>query len=281
MKTKIFMLLAVAGAFLATSCEPQENRYELTNSFDYNDTLDLSFENPTGVSGSNYITVKMNTPGVYGYWNYGVGTKASDEATFTYPGTGEVTCTFYVYNSYIHEDGTVQYGYSQDIVIPVTTLDVDLDVQYEYLVGADLDSKTWEFACGGSGTYGVDLFYFMSPSGDAGSYMSCWWDAGNTGGCINPADADGSLTFDLNGGANMTYRQYDGGPETQGSFAFNADYSKFTTSGAYILGCQPNAQVDPLAEFTVCELSDESFALYASSTDGGTGWTWLFVPKVD
>lgn len=282
MKTKIFMLLAVVGAFFATSCEPQENRIELTNSFDYSDTLDLSFSNPTGTSGSNRITVSMNTEGVMGYWDYGIGTKYTDEVTFTYPGTGTVTCTYYVINQYVAEDGTIETSYSQSIDIEVSELDVDLDEQYYWLVGEDLAGLTWEFAHGGSGTYGVDLFYFMSPADDASTYMTCWWDAGNNGGCVVPADEDGSMTFDVDGGANMTYRQYDGGPETKGSFAFNSDYSMFSTPGdAYILGCQPNTQAEPLTEFVVCEFSAETLILYVASHDGGTGWTWIFVPRAE
>lgn len=274
MKTKIFSLLACATLMLAASCEPAENRYELKNSFDPNEKLDLSFEYADGVDGSNYITVKMNTPGVMGYWDYNIGTKYSDEATFIYPATGTATFTYHVINTVVQEDGSFERGFSQTMEVDVNELSVPLAEQYYCLVGRELEGKTWEFAGkAGSG----ELFWFMCPSNNASSYMGVWWNAGDGG----VPDGDGTLTFDLNGGANMTYSASgdaaaDG---VLGKFVFSPDFAKFSTPGAAtILGAHPQGQEAAITEFVVCELTDDRLALYCNKAAGGTGWTWVFKP---
>jgi hypothetical protein len=74
----------VAGVMVFMSaCDPIEDRDVLKNSFNPDD-IELTVTQTANGTG-NGITLKMNTPGVHGYWDYKLGTKFTDEVSFVSP----------------------------------------------------------------------------------------------------------------------------------------------------------------------------------------------------
>ena len=59
----------VAFAMALLACEPIEDRLELKNSFDP-EKIELKVVQPS--TGSNKLSIQMNTPGVVGFWDYGI-----------------------------------------------------------------------------------------------------------------------------------------------------------------------------------------------------------------
>ena len=274
MKTRIFSILSIIALCFIASCQPTEDRVPLKNSYNPEQPLDIQVTQ-TGNKG-NGITLKVLTPGVFGEWQYGVGSKKSDEVSFIYIATGEATFTFNVFNSVFTQGPNgifeVQRGFKQEVKVQVDEIDQPLPERYALLCGDDLSAgKNW--VLNGTNSDG-GLWWYMCPAGNPAKWQEAWWNAGGTGAA--PADASGSMNFNLNGGAN--YSKTNAGTTTSGSFAFSPDYSKITISGADILGFDP-IRVSPNNEYTIIELTKDKLVLYASNNGGGTGWVWVFRPQ--
>ncbi len=271
MKTKIFSIVSIIALALCVSCEPTEVRVPLENSYDPSVPLDIQVTQ-TGNKG-NGITLKVLTPGVYGMWDFGVGTKLSDEVSFTYIATGEATFTFYVYNQVTSKDekGTlvVQNGFKQEVKVQIDEIDQELPENYGSLCGSDLAAgKTWVL----NGGAGSPLYWYMCPAGDPSKWQEAWWDAGE---CCPPADVAGKMHFDLDGGANYSYYESESATPTKGKFAFNPDFTELSISGANILGYD-ETRVSPDNKYKIIELTEDKLVLYAMTNGGGTGWIWVY-----
>lgn len=278
MKIYKILSLLVVTAILAVSCEPIEERDSLSNSFDPN-AIELSVEqNPPG---SNKFTLKMNTKGVMGYWDYVVGQKNTDEVEVVFPVTGTHTFTFNVHNQYM-TDGTPSSkttGTTASIDVNITQLDVRLDDKFYHLAGETAAGKTWVFA--GAPWDGNLWWYMAAPY----NWEEIWWNA--AGECCPPANSDfvmdaaAEINFTLLGDYTYTL---DGASSEGVKWAFNDDLTAFTiTDPTKIPGYQnewgePRANAD--GRYEVKELTAERMVLYTSETiQGGTGWIWVFVPK--
>ena len=275
MKNKIFSIVSILSIFLFAACEPTEYRVPLENSYDPSVPLDIQVTQ-TGNNG-NGITLKVLTPGVYGEWNYGVGTKRTDEVSFNWIATGTAKFTFTVFNQVATEDETglikAESGFKQEVTVQVDELDQPLADQYNFLCGSDLAAgKTWVL----DGTGGDKrLWWYMCPAGDPSKWQEAWWNAG--GECCPPSDAMGSMHFDLNGGANYSRTTAAGATPVKGSFAFSPDFTKITISGedSHLLGY--DATREPVGgEYVIVELTENKLVLYAMTNGGGTGWVWVF-----
>src|SRR5690606_4879689 len=152
------------------------------------------------------IELNMVTPGITGYWDYNLGQALTNKVEFVYPIPGKNTFTY---------TGTLGAEFfTKTIDVQVDQLDSPLDHDWYDLVSDNTETgKTWIF----NGTGGDDgLWWFMSPPDDPSSWEAAWWNAGGT--CCPPEDANGKITFDLNGGANFNhYSSQDATPE-KGSF---------------------------------------------------------------
>jgi len=83
MKSYKLISLIIGGFMLAfASCEPIEDRATLENSFDPND---IELEVIQSTTGGNNLSIRMNTPGVTGYWDYIIDTKKSDRVEVIFP----------------------------------------------------------------------------------------------------------------------------------------------------------------------------------------------------
>jgi len=256
------------------SCSPIEDRDDLSNSFSLDD---IQLEVVQASPGSNKATIKMNSSGVNGYWDYLVGKGYTNEIKdIVFPFTGTHTLTYHVTTPYMPDGNPGKYEFvSKTIDVTINQLDTPLAESYYLLVGENLEGKTWVFD-GKLGDGGV--WYAMT---DPGNPDAVWWNAGSD--CCPPYDVDGRMVFDVTGGLNITV--YSSATDTnpkKGSYGFNDDYSKITVSGGTnILGSyeedgSPNANSGNNGTFTIVNLDENSMTLWVSSAQGGTGWIWKF-----
>jgi hypothetical protein len=273
---KILSLFGVFALLAFASCEPIEDREELSNSFDP-DNIELEVVQET--PGGNKLSIRMNTPGVYGYWDYIIDEKFTDRVEVIFPFTGEHTFTYHVTTPYMPDQDPANREFvEKSVSVQIDQLDAELPEAYYQLIGNDLEGKTWEFA-GGPEPDG-QLWYFMSPPNSPDGHMTAWWNAAGT--CCPPPDAAGKMVFDLEGGANYTYYAGPDAEPVQGSFAFNGDYTRLTLDEAPILGhiAQDGAQNGrDDGTYNIMTLSEDKLVIYNPMSKGyGTGWTWVFEP---
>lgn len=271
MKIIIKSILAAVILFLG-ACTPSEFRYELENSFSKDD---IQLESYQATDGSNAITLRVLTKGVMGEWNYGIGTSKSNEVSFIVPTTGTVKATFTVYNQYINGDlSDIERGISKSIDVVVTKIDNSPGESYDFLVGKDLESKTWVFA--GVPKDGGKWFYKSNPK----DYSQVWWNMGGTT-AGKPLDHAGEMTFDLSTGTNkLIYKS--GATVKEGTWSFNSDFSSLSTSGeATILGAYAQNEAQPITTFSIAKLTEDELILHCSMLPSSPkdGWTWVFKAK--
>jgi hypothetical protein len=267
---KIFNKILTIGALaLIGACEPIEDREILTNSYDP-DNIEL-IATQTADGTGNGITLKMNTPGVTGYWDYKLNKGLTDEVSFISPFMGNVTFTYTISSPYIPNGNLSQKeSITKEITVNIQVADQPVPQAYKDLVGDDLQAKTWVFD--GSQGSGKQWWFMSDPANPWGQ----WWNAGD---CCAPPDAAGKMVFDLNGSANYTYHATDGSAGTEGTFTFNATYSKlFIGGGLNLLGAGSSGSGNANGEYTIVELTADKLVLHTGTNGAGTGWTWVFVP---
>jgi hypothetical protein len=258
---KINMLLVGVMLFLS-SCEPIEDRDELKNTTDINGVELIATQNS---AGGNKIKLTMNTPGITGHWDYGLGKAFTDEVEFIYPIPGKSTFTF---------NGTLGAEFfTKSIDVQVDVLDSPLDQDWYDLVSNETSAgQTWVF----NGTGGDNgMWWYMSPPNDPANYTTAWWNAGGT--CCPPSDVGGTMKFDLDGGANYTYASSPGATPVSGSFNLDIPNQTLQISGANILGAE-EPRGNPDGKYKIISLTETELILYVDNNAGGTGWTWIFKP---
>ncbi|WP_099597550.1 hypothetical protein [Reichenbachiella sp. 5M10] len=264
----------VMGAWvLLSACDPIEDRDELKNSYTPDD---IELEVIQSTQGGNGLTIKMNTPGVIGFWDYNINESYTDEVQVNYPIPGKATFTYNIATAYMPNGNPSETEYiSKTVDVQIDVLDQPLPQAYYDLVGDDLEGKTWVFdgvpADGG-------LWWYMSPGDDPSSYGTAWWNAGGSGDAP-PVDVSGEMTFDLDGAANYTYKEAPDATGVLGGFAFNSDYSKFIVKGDQKILGNEEPRGNPDGEYTLISLTSDQMILYVPMNSGGTGWTWVFKPK--
>lgn len=271
MKRMKNLMVIVMGAALVLmgACDPIEDRDVLTNSYDPNN---IQLEVVQSANGTgNGLTLKMNTPGAYGYWDYKLDKAFSDEIYFASPFMGDLTFTYYISTPYLKENGEREYV-AKDINVNVQVADVELDQHYYDLVGEDLAGKTWVFdGVGGDN----QQWWFMS---DPANPWGMWWNAGGT--CCPPPDVGGKMVFDVNGAANFTYYANADDEGSVGTWKFNKSFTKlYVGGGNNLLGAASNGSGNADGEYTIVEMSSDRLVLHTNKNGAGTGWTWVFVPE--
>lgn len=270
MKLKnIYGVFLMVFVLMFSSCNPIEDRDVLVNSFDP-DNIELQVVQAT--EGGNKLSLQMKTEGVTGYWDYIIDKKYTDRVEVVFPFTGTHTFTYHVTTPYMPTGSPDYTEYvEKNITVDINQLDEALPQAYYYLVGDNLEGKTWVFDGGPAADGGT--WWFMS---DPGNPWAIWWNA--AGDCCPPADAAGKMVFDLAGGANYTYyADANGEPVTGSSFKFNSDYSKLTIEGpANLLGSMEGGGNGGV--FQIVELTADKMVLFVPDAAWATGWTWVFRP---
>lgn len=279
---KIHYILIGLVVTLFASCEPIEDRDVLSNSFNP-DNIQLSVERET--PGSNQFTLKMNTKGVTGYWDYISGVAYTDEVLVTFPVTGEYTYSFNVTTPYMPNGVPSETEYiTKTIDVQIDQLDVPLDDPYYKIAGETLAGKTWVFA--GVPFDNTRWWYMAPPDNPTGDP---WWNA--AGECCPPAnkdfvqDATAEINFNLLG--DYTYTLGDDVIDGV-KWKFNSDYTELTISDPTVIPGYQNEWGEPRAnaegKYQVVELTDDKLMLYTNQTihdTGNIGWVWIFKPKAN
>jgi hypothetical protein len=262
----------VAGAMvLLGACESIEDREVLENTYNPDDIKVEVVQSSNGTG--NGLTLKMNSPGVYGFWDYKLDKAYTDEVSFVSPFMGELEFTYYVSTPYMTGNDPSQREYvTKTVQANVQVADNAVPAAYTALAGATPAGKTWVFdGTGGDG----GLWWFMS---DPGNPWGTWWNAG--GSCCPPTDVAGKMVFDLNKAANYTYYADAAGAGTKGTFKFNPSFTKlYVGGGINLLGASSNGSGNNAGEYTIVELTADRLVLHTGANNAGTGWTWVFVPE--
>lgn len=220
----------------------------------------------------NGLTLKMTTPGVYGYWDYKLDKAYTNEVSFVSPFKGELEFTYYVATPLISGGNPSAREYvTKSVQVNVQVTDNEVEEPFYALVGENLQGKAWVF----DGDGGDDRqWFFMS---DPANPWGMWWNAGGT--CCPPADVNGKMVFDLDGAANLTtYADVDAEGK-KGTFRFNADFTKlYVGGGVNLLGASEQGSGNNAGEYRIVELTADRLVLFTDSNNAGTGWTWVFVP---
>lgn len=260
---KIINLFVVSLVLVLSACEPTIDEQYLENTTDV-DGVELVATQTT--NGGNKITLKMNTPGITGYWDFNLGKALTDKVEFVYPIPGLATFTY---------TGTLGAEFfTKTIDVQIDQLDNALDQDWYDLVSEDTASgKTWVY----NGTPGNGAFWFMSAPGSTDNAWSMWWNAGD---CCCP-DAGGKMQFDLNGAANYTYYEDAAGSGTVGSFVLDVANQKLIINGQPLLGGNRDGGAgNSDGVYEIVSLTEDEMVLYlANSEVYGTGWTFVFKPE--
>lgn len=222
-------------------------------------------------SNGNLIELSMNTPGVTGYWDYNLGKALTNRVEIVYPIPGTSTFTFV---------GTLGAEFFEKTIdVQVDVLDVPLEQDWYDLVSENTaEGKTWVFA-GEPGDGG--LWWFMSANDNPDGHMGAWWNAGGSGD-MPPVDANGKMSFDLDGAANYTYYPSPDAEGVEGSFVLDVDNQILTVSGPNILGGAATDGYDignPAGSYQIMSLTEDELILYVPMNAWATGWTWVFRPE--
>lgn len=276
MKLRNIASYLVALLVVVSACEPIEDRDTLNNSYNPDDIQLEVIQSSSGTG--NGLTLKMNTTGVYGYWDYKLNKKFTNEVEFISPFMGNVEFDYYVATPIINNNDPSDREYiKKSIVVDIQVADNELAPEYYSLVGDDLGGKTWVF------DRANPLWWYMSPND--GNAEGLWWNAAE---CCAPSDQGGKMVFDLSGAANYTYYSDASGEATgTGTFRFNDGYDKFYIDGdVNILGAEGTPDVNDcaksvstLGEFQIYELTSDRLVLYIPDASCSSGWTWVFVPE--
>jgi PKD repeat protein len=275
MKNRILCLVG-GVAFMIAACTPIEDRQAAgpivpASEFSYTITND-----PT----NDYILYLENmTPEVMFSWDYawGVTRKQHDTVRMLVPGTYTVKITATTAGGIVTDEKT----------ITVTKSDPSAFQEPEWGYLTNLASgKTWVWDDTQPAPWG--------NGGYRGCTAPCWW-------AVSMADINGrgvgsdEMTFDLNGGRNLTLKAastpaaYAG--TTKGSFDLSFDVGragwdvgKLTTTNVTVInGVQVNFSNQIEDEFYILKLTDSQLVLSAPEPgvtgDWGTAWFWMFKPK--
>ncbi len=253
---------------ILTSCDPIEDRAELSNNYKIED---IKLEVVQATKGGNKLSVHMNTPGVTGYWDYIIDRKYSDRVEdIIFPFTGKHTFTYHITTPYIIDNSPGNRKYlEKSIEVQIDNLNEPLADTYYKLIGENLEGKAWIFD---KVTTDNTWWYMSAPD----NYEELWWNA--SGDNVLPYDADGKMVFDLDGGANYTHYDSPGAEGVKTSFTFNADFTSITFNNQQILG-RDDERINPDSRYNIIELSEDKMILHTSTNAGGTGWVWIFKPE--
>jgi hypothetical protein len=258
---KIIYFLLASFMLVFSACDPIVDENHLKDS---TDVAGVELVATQSTPGGNKVTLKMTTPGITGYWDYGLDKALTDEVTFVYPIPGKTTFT------YVGSLGS-QF-FTKTIDVQIDQLDTKLDQDYYDLVSDNTTAgKTWVF----DGTQGSGRFWwFMSPNGSADSAMTAWWNAGD---CCAPSDATGKMHFDLNGAANYYHYETPDATPKKGSYKLDIKNKQLTIINSTMLG---SAAGNKDGVYTIVSLTEDKMVLYLNNSETyGTGWTFVFKPQ--
>ncbi len=257
---RYFSSIALTSVLLfLTSCDPVEDRLDLENTTTAENVIITA---SSSTEGGNEITLKLETKGVNGTWDYKTGIALSNEVTFLCPFLGNNTFTY---------SGTLGAEFFEKTVdITIDVIDHPLSAEWTLLAGKTTAGKTWVFdGVGGDG----GMWWYMCPPNNPDDWESAWWNAGGT--CCPPKDVSGMMHFDLDGNANYKYYSAPGAEAVKASFALDTNNKTLSINGSDILGAE-DPRGNPQQLYTIISITETKLILYSMNNAGGTGWVWAF-----
>ena len=270
---RIIIALCVLCAWSWVACDPIEDEHPQGTVLSESD-LDIEVYPLT--EGGNKIVMINNTPNVAPHWNYGSGISVRQNDTVLIPFLGDTEITF----TGMCSGGTV----STTRTVPIEQMTYPVAEEYILFAGTDITGKTW-------------MWDYEDPSdpvwgngGYPGDKTPTWMQVTAEGmnSQPDPAGMEGTMIFDLNGGANFTKVGQTGEVLETGIFSFDMtpddigwSIGKLTITGATVLnGFCPNiAEGDQtIHTFDILELTEDRMVL-AYVRDGWEGWYWNFKVK--
>lgn len=273
MKKRILYLLT-GVVFMVGACTPIEIREEagpVVPASDFNYTI-------TNDAANDYIvTLDNQTPGVLFSWDYGWGVtrKQHDVVRFLVPGTYKVKITALTGGGIVTDEKTVT----------VTKSDPEAfqEPQWQWLTNKAA-GKTWIWDDTQAAPWG--------NGGYKGCNAPCWW-------AVSMSDLNGrgvgsdEMTFDLNGGRNLTLKaaSVPSAGTIKGTFDLKFDVllpgwdvGKLTTTNTTVInGIYVNNSNAVVENFYVLKLTADQLVLSSPEPgvtgDWGTAWFWMFKPK--
>ncbi|WP_286846724.1 hypothetical protein [Proteiniphilum sp. UBA5463] len=261
----INILALLLGVSLFMSCTPIEDKETLTNTYQPED-IELSVIHSS--PGSNYFTLKMNTPGVTGYWDYILGKSYGDEAKVLYPITGKQTFTYVVSSAYIPNGDLMNSEFiTKTIDVDISFLDDKHPVpsEWKYLVGDG--SKTWVFD-----KSDITRWWYMTDA-DPNAF---WWQPDE-----GPSDETGRMVFSLIGSPGFTYYASPTAEPIGNTLWFvNSDWTELRLVGdANILGVEGGGEHESGGKnYRILELTENRLVLFNTPVVWSPGWVWVFKP---
>lgn len=260
------VITAILGVSLFLACSPIEDKDHLVNTY-HPDDIKLSVEQ--SYPGSNYFTLKMNTPGVTGYWDYNIDKATTNEVQVLYPMAGKQTFKYIVSSAYINNGDLMNTEFiTKTIDVDIDSFDKDhpLPAQWDYLTGDG--TKTWVFD-----KSDIDRWWYMTDE-DPEAF---WWqpDPG-------PSDETGRMTFSRVGTLQFTYYSSpDSDPIGNTTWVVNSDWSEIKLVGdANILGVEDGGEhVSGSKNYRIIELSEDRLVLFNTPMAWSPGWVWVFKPQ--
>ncbi len=273
MKKRIIYLLTVVVLMIG-ACTPIEIREDpgpIVPASDFKYTI-------TNDPANDYILYLDNqTPEVMFSWDYawGVTRQQKDTVRMLVPGTYTIKITALTAGGIVNDEKT----------ITVTKADPTAfqEPEWGYLTNMAA-GKTWIWDDSQPGPWG--------NGGFRGCNAPCWW-------VVNMADLAGrnvgsdEMTFDLNGGRNLTLNSASvpsAGP-VKGTFDIDLtvvregwDVGTLTTTNTTVInGIYPNNSNAVVENFYILKLDEDELVLSSPEPgvtgDWGTAWFWMFKPK--
>lgn len=262
---KIVGLFIGACIFAFSACEPIEDRDDIFSNFNPDFELVAEGSSP----GSNKFTLKVE-PAVPGYWDYNLDTIISNEIELVFPYSGEHTFTFHSFGAHMpnNDPSDVVANVSKSITYTVTEMDEPINDEFHYLVGDNLEGKTWVFD-----RTDPDRWWYMTDE----DWEVFWWQPETV------SDVDGRMVFDLDGGPNFTYYSGPDADPMPGRFVFLENFTKIRIEGeTQILGVEGGAvNNDGSKEYQIMEFTADRLVLFQNNMAWSPGWVWVFKPKAD
>jgi len=273
MKRKI--LIYIAGIMLIIgACAPIEDRDILGPKIPASQFVYTITQDPI----DDYILyLDNNTPGVLFSWDYAWGTtlKQKDTVHLLVPGSYTIKIT-----------GTTEGGLVFD-EYPVTVTKADPDAFQE----PEWDMLT-SMAAGKTWVWDTDQPAPWGNGGYIGCTAPCWW-AVTYDDLVDMDVGSDEMTFDLNGGRNLTLvaASVPSAGTTKGSFNLNMNsviagwsVGKLTTTNTTVInGIFVNFDNILVDSYDVLKLTSDELVLSAPEPgvtwDWGTAWFWMFKPK--
>jgi PKD repeat protein len=265
---------ALAGLLMALiACDPIENRDDLgalvpKEQFKYTVTQDPQ--------NDFIVHLKNETPNVLFSWDYAWGSTLDQDATvrMLVPGTYKIKITATTAGGLVFDEKQ----------ITVTKADPNAFQEPEWARLTNMAAgKTWVWDTGKPAAWG--------NGGYKGCVAPCWW-------AVSAADLAGrgvlndEMTFDLNGGRNLTLKaaSVPAAGTTKGSFNLDmtskiAGWSvgKLTTTNVTVInGINVNDGNAKFTSYDILKITNDELHLAAAKAgtgDWGEAWFWLFKPK--